>query len=122
MYRDRSTFRTRAATMQLQQTGIVGKIFAVLAGTVLLVLGLMFSLVIIAVAVAIGLVIWAWVWWKTRALRRQMREQMEAQMAGRMHDPAGEESASGGRVIEGEVIRADDAQDPDRPSGPPHSH
>lgn len=90
--------------------GFFGKLVAVVAGAVLLVLGLMFSLVIIAVAVAFGLAIWGWIWWKTRALRQQMREQMDAQM----QRPFDEPPATGGRVIEGEVIREsrNDARDP----------
>ena len=102
--------------MQAAPAGPFAKLFAALAGVVLLVLGLMFSVVIIAVAIAFGLVIWGWMWWKTRALRQQMREQMEARMAAGEGAPAmysdDDGSQSGGRVIEGEVIRADD---PPRP-------
>ena len=102
--------------MQAAPAGPFAKLFAALAGVVLLVLGLMFSVVIIAVAIAFGLVIWGWMWWKTRALRQQMREQMEARMAAGEGASApysdGEGPQSGGRVIEGEVIRADD---PPRP-------
>jgi uncharacterized protein HemX len=98
--------------MQSAPAGPFAKLFAALAGVVLLVLGLMFSVVIIAVAIAFGLVIWGWMWWKTRALRQQMREQMEARMAAGEGASApysdGEEPQSSGRVIEGEVIRADD--------------
>lgn len=112
MFRDRSSFRVRGAHMNVQPPGFFGRVFAVIAGLVLFVLGLMFSVVIIAVAVAAGLIIWGWIWWKTRALRQQMREQMEARMAegGDTSAPyrEAEAPASGGRVIEGEVIRADD--------------
>lgn len=108
--------RPRGMSAGAQQAGPFGKIVAALVGTVLLVLGLMFSVVIIAVAIAFGLVIWGWIWWKTRALRQQMRDQMEARMAAGEGASAphtdGEGPAPSGRVIEGEVIRADDPQPP----------
>jgi hypothetical protein len=117
MFRDRSSFRVRGARINVQPPGFFGRVLAVIAGLVLFVLGLMFSVVIIAVAVAAGLIIWGWIWWKTRPLRRQMREQMEARMAagGDTAAPAADDEgrAPSGRVIEGEVIRADD---------PPRSH
>ncbi|MCQ9372659.1 hypothetical protein NMQ14_00190 [Methyloversatilis sp. XJ19-13] len=113
MERNRHTTHMRAAP-----AGPFAKLFAALAGVVLLVLGLMFSVVIIAVAIAFGLIIWGWMWWKTRALRQQMREQMEARMAAGEGASApysdGEGPQSSGRVIEGEVIRADDPPPPER--------
>lgn len=113
MERNRHTTHIRAAP-----AGPFAKLFAALAGVVLLVLGLMFSVVIIAVAIAFGLIIWGWMWWKTRALRQQMREQMEARMAAGEGASApysdGEGPQSSGRVIEGEVIRADDPPPPER--------
>jgi Flp pilus assembly protein TadB len=111
MQRERTSFNARTARMTLQPTGFFGKLFAIVGGTVLLVLGLMFSVVIIAVAVVLGLIIWGWFWWKTRALRQQMRDQMQ-QAAGTMH-----EAEPSGRVIEGEVIRRDD-----EPPVPPGRH
>lgn len=116
MERNRHNPRAHDASAGIQQAGPLGKIFAALIGAALLVLGLMFSVVIIAVAIAFGLVIWGWMWWKTRALRRQMRDQMEARMAAgegaSAPYPDGGAAQSSGRVIEGEVIRADD---PPRP-------
>lgn len=116
MERNRHNPRAHDASAGIQQAGPLGKIFAALIGAALLVLGLMFSVVIIAVAIAFGLVIWGWMWWKTRALRRQMRDQMEARMAAgegaSAPYPDGGAAPSSGRVIEGEVIRADD---PPRP-------
>lgn len=108
MFRDRSSFRVRGAHMNVQPPGFFGRVFAVIAGLVLFVLGLMFSVVIIAVAVAAGLIIWGWIWWKTRALRQQMREQMEAAGSTSAPEADDEGPAPSGRVIEGEVIRADD--------------
>ncbi|AOF82035.1 hypothetical protein BSY238_1302 [Methyloversatilis sp. RAC08] len=118
MERNRHTPRARGASAGLQPAGPLGKIFAALIGSILLVLGLMFSVVIIAVAIAFGLIIWGWIWWKTRALRQQMRAQMEAGMAAGAGASAtysdGEGAPSSGRVIEGEVIRADDPPPPER--------
>ncbi len=114
MYRDRTTFRVRGARMHAQPAGFFGRLFAMLGGVVLLVLGLMFSAVVIVVAVAIGLLVWGWIWWKTRALRRQMDEQMQMHQraGGAMHSPPGDGAPASGRVIEGEVIRTDDAGAP----------
>lgn len=68
------------------------KIAAVIAGSVLLVLGVMFSLVILAGAAVLGVVLWLYLWWKTRALRAAMREQ------------AARGPAQGGDIIEGEAV------------------
>lgn len=84
-------------------TGLVGKVLAVLAGLVLVAVGLLFSVVVFAILVSVGLVAWGYLWWKTRELRKQMRER-----------PAG------GHLIEGEVIR-DVSADPEThapPGGP----
>ena len=61
---------------------------------------------LLAVAVVGGLLFWGVMWWKTRELRRRMREQMD----NPMQTPFGDVPASGGRIIEGEVIRSE--QDP----------
>jgi hypothetical protein len=60
---------------------------ALLAGLILLILGVMFSLVVLSVAAVLGLALWAYVWWKTRKLRRTMQE-----------------AAPGGQVIDGEAV------------------
>lgn len=74
-------------------TGLVGKMLALVAGTILLVLGFMFSLVLLAVFVAVGLMLGAWFFWKTRHVRKAMRE------AGAMRNPPAD-----GNVIEGEAV------------------
>ncbi len=99
---DRSPFRPRSMRIEPQSSGFFGRLVAVLIGAGLLVLGLMFSVVLIIVAAAAGLVIWGWFWWKTRALRRQMRERMDTPFGN--VEPVQPE----GRIIEGEVIRAPD--------------
>lgn len=78
------------------------KVIALIVTAALLVLGLMFSVVIITVIVAIGLMAGVYLWWKTRAVRRHLREQMSQQaMEGRVS----EADVYQGEIIEGEVIR-----------------
>ncbi|MCX7146673.1 MAG: hypothetical protein NT042_10840 [Sulfuritalea sp.] len=48
--------------------------FALLTGTILLVLGFMFSVILFAVIAVLGLALWGYVRWKTRKLRRTMQE------------------------------------------------
>lgn len=93
------------------QPGLLGKLFALIAGAVLLVLGIMFSVVLLAVVVCLGLIAFGYFWWKTRALRKHMRDQVAAaqgQTQGYARGP--------GNVIEGEAIvvreRADTASPP----------
>lgn len=74
-----------------RQAGPVQKLFAFVVGAILLVLGLMFSVVVLVALVAVGLAVWAYLWWKTRELRRAMREA-----------PVGRRP--GGDIIEGEAI------------------
>lgn len=88
---------------QIQPTGFFGKLLAALATAGLLVLGLMFSVVVVAVALVVGLLFWGWMWWRTRDLRRRMREQMDRPMQA----PFGDMPSTEGRIIEGEVIRSD---------------
>lgn len=64
---------------------------ALLAGAVVLVLGVIFSAVLLVVIAVAGLGLWAWLWWKTRKLRRAARE-------------AAGQATPGGQVIEGEAV------------------
>ncbi len=68
-------------------TGPLGKAIALILGAILLVLGFVFSLVLIAIIAVAGLAAFGYFWWKTRELRKVMREQ-----------------PPGGRVIDGEVV------------------
>lgn len=77
------------------QPGPLGKLFALIFGAILLVLGFMFSLVILAVAAVIGLAAFGYFWWKTRALRKVLREQQAA---------AANAKPAGGEVFEGEAV------------------
>lgn len=74
-------------------TGPLAQALALVVGAILLVLGFMFSLVLLAVFVAVGLMLGAWFFWKTRHLRKAMRE------AGAMRNPPAD-----GDVIEGEAV------------------
>lgn len=56
-------------------TGLLGKLFATLLTAALLVLGFMFSVVVLAVVAVLGVLGLGYFWWKTRALRRAIREQ-----------------------------------------------
>lgn len=76
---------------QLTQPGLLGKLLGVVAGTMLLVLGLMFSLVLLVVLAMLGFLAWGYLLWKTRKIRKQMAE-----------------SQAGGQVIEGEAIIVDE--------------
>lgn len=74
------------------QTSPLGKIVALAASAILLVLGFMFSVIVLAVVIVGGLAGLGYFWWKTRRLRKAMREQQ---------GPVGED---GGHVIEGEAV------------------
>lgn len=65
----------------------IAKAASLATGLALLVLGLVFSLLLLAAVAAIGLAAWAYVWWKSRELRQRTRT-----------------APPGGRVIEGEVL------------------
>ena len=67
-------------------------VLALITGTIVLVLGFLFSLVFIAIFIALGVLAGGYFWWKTRKLRKAMRAQ-----------------APGGRVIDGEVVVVDEA-------------
>ena len=93
-----------------RQTGISGRppgrspfgtLLALITGTALLVLGFMFSLLILAAVAVVGLLGYGYLWWKTRALRRQINERMQRQMQHPQSDGAGTE----GIIVEGEVIQ-----------------
>lgn len=60
-------------------------------GAALLVVGAMFSVVLLAVILVVGMIVWAYLWWHTRELRRAMRAQ-------------GRAGGNHGQVIEGEAV------------------
>ncbi len=77
--------------------GPLGKLLAFIAGATLLVLGFMFSVVLLAVVAVVVLCVWGYFWWKTRELRRILRAQQEAA-------PGGASQAADIRIIEGEAV------------------
>jgi len=90
---------------QSPQPGPLGKLLALVAGAILLIVGFLFSVVFLVIVAVAGLTAWAYFWWKTRKLRQAMRE----------HPP-------GGQVIDGEAIVVDEFQEEGRntlPRDPP---
>lgn len=94
------------------QPGLVGKALTLLITIALLVLGFMFSVLLVAFAAGVALLAWGYLWWKTRALRRHLREQAADGM-GRQEAPAG------GSVFEGEAVRVDGANAERTPEASP---
>ena len=80
------------AQLRAPASGSLGRLLTAVASAAVLVVAFMFSVVIFAAVASIALVGGVYLWWKTRALRRRLRER-----------------PPGGRVIEGEVIRDQDA-------------
>ena len=87
------------------QAGPVQKLLTLVIGIVLLVLGLMFSVVVLIGLIVIGLLIWGYLWWKTRAIRRVLRQAQATT------------PAANGDVIEGEAVVVDEP----RPAVEDHS-
>ena len=84
--------------------GLFGTLLALVTGTALLMLGFMFSLLVLAVVAIAGVLGFGYLWWKTRALRRQINEQMQQHQAQHSQYSQTDSSAEG-VIIEGEVIR-----------------
>jgi hypothetical protein len=87
----------RRGAPSYRQAGPLEKLFAFVGGTILLVFGLMFSVVVLAGLVTVGVAVWAYLWWRTRALRRAMRE-------------APVDRQRGGDIIEGEAVVVEDTR------------
>lgn len=81
-------------------SGLFGRLITIAAGALLLVVALMFSLLVLAVLLAVGLLVFAYLKWRTRHLRRHPDEPLHEQTQSSQPQPA-----SGGRVIDGEVIK-----------------
>jgi hypothetical protein len=84
-----------ARTMALP-SGWFGKLMAIMASAMLVVVGLMFSVLALAVLLVGGTLLFVYLKWKTRHLRRVLDAQMQPARAP--------EQQSSGRVIEGEII------------------
>jgi len=89
LHEERQRLESRTGS-GLRARSLLGNVLAFAASVILLVVGVMFSLLILAIAAIVAMGILGYLWWKTRELRQRMRE----------HPP-------GGRVIEGESIRDD---------------
>lgn len=81
---------------------LLGRVIGVLAGALLLLAGLFFSVILLATVAVLGVLAVGYFWWKTRALRQQLRDMPP------MHTPAQEET---GTVYEGESIRVVSVED-----------
>ncbi len=77
------------------QPGLLAKLMALLLGSIVLVLGFMFSVVLLGIFLVLGVVGGGYFWWKTRHVRRAMQA-------------AANERPGDGAVIEGEVVVVDD--------------
>lgn len=95
----------RAGGLTLKQGNVISRIIALIATIALVVVGLMFSAVLLVFIATAGLIAFGYIWWKTRAVRRQIREHKRA-MAGAANDAdVFKNEAFEGEIIEGEVIR-----------------
>ena len=78
------------------QPSLIGKLIGFVVMSVILVLGLMFSVVLLAGVLVIGLGAFGYFWWKTRDVRKKMKEQAAAQ------------TSRDGVIIEGEAVIVED--------------
>jgi len=86
--------------------GPFAKALAVIISLVLLVVGFMFSVILLAVAVVLVAGISGYLWWRTRELRRALREVRASAPPGASPDS---------RIFDGEGVRVDDdVETPDR--------
>lgn len=101
--------------------GPVGRALSLIAGGVLLVAGLFFSVLVFSVLLVLGVIAGGWFWWRTRGLRRDLREQVAQMRRDASARPAGSGGAGGrgasppGDVLEGDFIR----EAPSRPQPEP---
>jgi len=89
----------------LNQPSLIGRLVALIATATLIVLGLMFSAVLLVFIVTAGALGFAWLWWKTRTMRRLMREQQQRMAAEQSYGEVFKGNVYDGEIIEGEVIR-----------------
>jgi hypothetical protein len=87
VFHDRERLRLEQRSQVHALKDWIAKAASFATGLALLVLGFVFSLLLLAAVAAIGLGAWAYVWWKSRELRQRTRS-----------------APPGGRVIEGEVL------------------
>jgi len=80
------------------------KLIAFISTSALIVLGVMFSAVLLVFIVSAGLIVFGYFWWRTRALRKQMRAQRQAMSSAANDADAFNAEVCKGEIIEGEVI------------------
>lgn len=80
-------------SQKTQPPGLLARVLTFAVAIAVIVIGFVFSLVVLAVVFGVGLVVAGYMWWRTRDLRKRMREQ------------AASAPSTGGRIIEGEVLR-----------------
>lgn len=83
--------------------------FALILGAILLVVGFMFSLVILTIVAVIGLVVLGYFWWKTRKLRQALHEEAMRTMP------------SDGHIVEGESVVVEEFHARMTPALPEHA-
>lgn len=76
---------------------LLGKLIGSVIMAAMLVLGLMFSMVLLVVVLTLGTLAFGYYWWKTRALRRAMQASVP-------------QANSDGQVFEGEAVVIDEWQ------------
>ena len=77
-----------------------------IAGGLLLILGFMFSVVLLAVVAVLGLLVWGYLWWKTRKVRQAMAAN----------------PPEGGQIFDGEAVVVEEPREGARnilPDDPP---
>lgn len=82
------------------EPGLLQKLLALVVGATLLILGFMFSVVVLAIVAVLGVIGFGYFWWKTRALRKAMRERPPATV----FDEEAVIIDGEARVIEGELL------------------
>lgn len=82
------------------EPGLLQKLLALVVGATLLILGFMFSIVVLAVVAVLGIIGFGYFWWKTRALRKAMRERPPAAV----FDQEAVIIDGEARVVEGELL------------------
>lgn len=102
-------FQQFHASLGRQPQGPLARIATFVVGTILMVVGFMFSLAALAVVAVAVVVVGTWLWWKTRAMRRQIEEQLAQQPAFQAN-----ETVFDGHIIEGEAVRE---PEPGAPAG-----
>ena len=94
---EQSRLAASKARFRRPASGWLASVLTFVVGAALLLVAFTFSLLVLLIVVTGGLLIWGYLWWTKPQLRSRMRE-----------------SSTGGRVIEGEVIRDAGPDDQDR--------